>query len=515
MFDYINTIYENAEIVIRDNKTASEAITLIKRKINENGKSAELLCYLSKAYIFTDKPKLALKYAKEACKIDPDYNYAKARVIFAYYKLNKQKQVLSLIDKLLKCKNLDSFSAFLCLMSLVYLKGERIKELSEIINKDKTPPVNKCDYEIRIITALYDNNFDTGKKLIQKAEEQKYIDTRLYSHISYFYFIEKDYEKSLEYADKGIALNDKDNYVYYIKGTALRALNRKEEALSYLLKAEEYGCTYDYLFQVIADVYLFIHDKKNAIKYINKAIKSAPDNAFNYKAKGIILYAFDKEKEALKYLKKAENMGYSSCDIFSKLSYLYFNKKNYKKSLEYANKAILKDSNDEYSYYRKGFALYRLEEYEKAEKPFLKAEELGCDVDDMYSRLSYIYSKKDNYKKSLEYANKAILLNNEDFYAHYRKGYALMAFEKAEEAEISFLKAEELGCSYADMYFEISISKYIKNDFETALKYIDKALLKKNKADYLYFKAQILSSLGKEFEAQKYYKKALKTDKDI
>lgn len=475
---------------------------------------AELLCYLSKAYIFTDKPKLALKYAKEACKIDPDYNYAKARVIFAYYKLNKQKHVLSLIDKLLECKNLDSFSAFLCLLTIENYKNEKTNKLVEIIKRDRIFNDNKTDYDIIITTLFINDENEQAEKLIQKAEEKNLITSKLYSHISYFYFRKKDYEKSLEYTDKGITLNDKDNYLYYRKGMALWSLKRKEEALSYLFKSEEYGCTYDDLFQVIADIYLFIHDKKNAIKYINKAIKLAPDNAFNYKAKGIILYAFNKEKEALKYLKKAENMGYSSCDIFSKLSYLYFKEKNYKKSLEYANKAILKDSNDEYSYYRKGFALYRLEEYDKAEKPFLKAEELGCDFDDMYSRLSYIYLKKDNYKKSLEYANKAILLNNEDFYAHYRKGYALMAIEKTDEAEISFLKAEELGCSYADMYFEISISKYIKNDFETALKYIDKALLKKNKVDYLYFKAQILSNLGKEFEAQKYYKKALKTDKN-
>lgn len=544
MFDYINTKYEDAQIVINDLKTANEAINLIKNKIKENGKNAELLCYLSKACIFTKKTKLALKYAKEACKLASDYNYAKSRVIFAYYKLKNQKKALSLIDELLKVKNLDTFSAYLALISIDDLNNEKINKLAEIINRDETLNNNIYDYTIRIITYCLNKEFEKAEIYIKEANEKQFLDSRICDYLSYLYYHNKDYNNSLKYAEKGIELNPNSSYCYYIKGSAFWNLNDKEETIKALLKAEELGCTYNNLFQLIADTYLFMKDKKNAIKYINKAIKSAPDNAFNYNAKGIILSAFDNKKEAIKYfnkaikldnkalyiykkgcalywlnenekslkeLTKAESMGYSKNDLFSKLSYLYFKKNDYKKSLEYANKAILQDSNDEYLYYRKGFALYNLKEYEKAEKAFLNAEELKCDFDDMYSRLSYIYCKKEEYNKALNYANKAILLNNKDNFSHYRKGVALIFLGKIEEAEISFQKSEELGGSYEDMYFGISISRYIKNDFESALRYINKALLKNNKnGENFYVKAQILSNLGKEFKAQKCYKQAMK-----
>ena len=118
MFDYINTKYENAELIINYNNP-NEAILKIKNSLKEQESKAELYCYLSKAYLYKGKYKAALKYAKLAEKTNPEYLYAKARSIIALSKLNANKEdIFKLVNSLFKKNKPDILTTYVCFVAI-------------------------------------------------------------------------------------------------------------------------------------------------------------------------------------------------------------------------------------------------------------------------------------------------------------------------------------------------------------------------------------------------------------
>ena len=82
---------------------------------------------------------------------------------------------------------------------------------------------------------------------------------------------------------------------------------------------------------------------------------------------------------------------------------------------------------------------------EKGKESLLKAEELGCTYNDMYTSLAYIFYSNEENHKALCYINKALLTNKEDACAYSMKAEILLRLGKDEEASKCYKKAEELG----------------------------------------------------------------------
>ena len=90
MYDNFYTKYEDAKIFIN----AATAENVIKMLEKEKHLSAEQCAYLSKAYVFNGDDKKALKYAKKAVKLNPNYAYGYVRLAFIYGRLGKKKDVV-------------------------------------------------------------------------------------------------------------------------------------------------------------------------------------------------------------------------------------------------------------------------------------------------------------------------------------------------------------------------------------------------------------------------------------
>ena len=157
MFDYINTKYENAELIINYNNI-DEAILKIKHKLKEQESKAELYCYFSKAYLYKGKYKGSLKYAKLAEKINPDYLYAKARIIFALSKLKANKEdIFELVNSLFKKNKPDILTTYVCFVAIA--RNYTDDKIASILAK-KTfnlikNPQNAFEYKAKIESALF------------------------------------------------------------------------------------------------------------------------------------------------------------------------------------------------------------------------------------------------------------------------------------------------------------------------------------------------------------------------
>lgn len=509
MFDYINTKYENAELIINYNNP-NEAILKIKNSLKEQESKAELYCYLSKAYLYKGKYKAALKYSKLAEKTNPEYLYAKARSIIALSKLNANKEdILALVNSLFKKNKPDILTTYVCFVAIA--KNYTDEKIASILAK-KTfnlikNPQNAFEYKAKIESALLLKKYKICNKLIKEAECNNYLDLNSYQVISYLYCNNKKYKECIINSNKAILRNPESGYSYFLIGNAFYKQKKYKEVINYLKLAEKYKYKSKYLNLMLAYSYLEENDYKNSLKYTQKVKKDA--NPFY--ERGTMFYNQKNYDKALNDLLMAESVGYKDDFIYTRLSFLYENKKDYEKSLNYANKAIINNSKDGFAHYRKGIALYNMKDYINAKKSFLQAEKLNyIHSGNMFEKLSFIFTIENNYKQAINYANKAIILNSKNAYAYYRKGYALFYSQKFSKSKESFVKSDKLGFLNYNLFSMLSYLFYIENNFSKAHSYINKALLLcKDDSTIYYLKAGILASIGKEKEAVNYYQKAL------
>ena len=210
-------------------------------------------------------------------------------------------------------------------------------------------------------------------------------------------------------------------------------------------------------------------------------------------------------------------------EIIGQLGRAYNNVQNYEKAIEVLKSIEKEEKNTMLWNYRIGYSYCYLDDYEKAEKYFLKANKLEPEDEDIKKFLFYIYmelSKQikfseedlDNQKKALNYALKAkeyittnddkiecysylaflynkfteyqkaegllkiaISLGRDDLWIHSELGYCLGELNKLEESLEHYLRAIEIAPSNTWLLSQIAWTYRCLGKYKEALKYYLKA----------------------------------------
>ena len=291
--------------------------------------------------------------------------------------------------------------------------------------------------------------------------------------------------------------SSKRGYSLFNEGMYFYRQEKDLMALEKFLQAEKEGYESADMFSYIAYIYYAEKEDSDLTEYyIKKAIKVDKEYGYPYRLMALL---YDDKKDydnALKYNLLAEENEYDlNPPMMRHISELYNRKSNLLKAIEYATKAIDIDSKNCYNWYFKGWIYYVNNDYENAIKFFKKAEDKGYSESDFYFEFSYAYGELGNHKKSVEYANKYIFLDKENYSGYYRKGYAYLLMDNYDKALESFLLAEKRDAKCADMYCRMAyIYADKKGQYDVALAYTDKAIkLNKYEPDAYYVKAGIYS----------------------
>jgi len=156
-----------------------------------------------------------------------------------------------------------------------------------------------------------------------------------------------DFSKAVEYYEKAIKINSKDEIV--------------------LFKA--------------AQAYVEVFKLSKAIKLYSKAIDLNPNNPDYFFNRGRALILDKNFNKAIKDFNKVLELKPNNKEAFLKKAYCYYFQNEYNKSLEIIE-SIIKQTNDFAEvYYLKGLVNLDLESKEQACKDFLKAQEFGYTVE--------------------------------------------------------------------------------------------------------------------------------------
>ncbi len=508
MYDNFYTKYKDAKIFI-NSATAEDVIKMLSK---EKLLTAEQCVYLSKAYVFADDGKKAVKFARKAVKINPEYAYGYIRLSFALGRMGKKKECL---------KNL---------------------ELAEKFGAE--------DWLVQTFLACiynYVGDFDKSSYYIEKLLECGDKSPAYYYNVGFVYYAisPEDYEKAIEYFKKAGDFKDRYNLNYKLM-ECYGELGDIETALGYLEKClsiketpelleRQIQCMiflekYEEAERLSRKYYRKTDDKQQALRFLaviaksegqyNKALRylrfadyTTEATEYLYELTAEIYEAKKDYYSALDFYKKALRFDRYDDEILLNISYCYSKTEDFKLADKYADMAIALNDNSAYSYYRKGNVMISVGRFDAAVEAFKQAVKLDPEDVDYYHSLSYAYSKTGELELSLEYANRAILLDKTSSYSYFRKAWALQEMEKYGEAITSYEKCIEYESTFVDAYANISFCYSKLKDFNKSILYANKAIMvNKDYAYSHYRKAWALHNLGKFDEALDDYLEAIELD---
>ncbi len=265
------------------------------------------------------------------------------------------------------------------------------------------------------------------------------INYRILVLIADYYYYNEDFSNAIKVLKKAISLSQKNNYALYYhninnsSGVCYYQLGKYDLALDYYYKALKYDSDNNIIrskfdvYQNIGLLFLKSGDSEKANYYYTKAYElkdSIKDDNFiagllinmasmykyyNYRVDTSLEY----NKQALVYYKRADNnLGIAS--VYNNIGDIYESENNYKKAIDYYNKAngIFSKINYKYgicvTYFNIGSIYFSLKNYSKSLKYLnlslnyadsLKNIEMQRNI---YKKLSDISYVKLNYKNAID-----------------------------------------------------------------------------------------------------------------
>lgn len=508
MYDNFYTKYEDAKIFINA-VTAEDVIKMLEA---EKHPTAEQCAYLSKAYVFFDDQKKAIKYARQAVKLNPEYAYGYVRLGFALGRAGKKKDCIKAIELAEKFGGNDwLINVFLsCMYNYIEDDVKAESHLHRVLDAEE----NSSAYFYNLGFVYYASKPEDYEKALEYFEKAKDYKDRynLYYKLMETYGEIDEVEKAYEYLKKCLQIKETDELldrqikclIYFEQYENAEILAReyyrktddKQQALIFLAVIAKYNAKYN-----------------NALRYLRFADYTTEASQRVYELMAEIYEARNDFYSAIDFYKKARRFNRYDDDILLNLSYCYSKINDYELADKYADLAILINEKSAYSYYRKGNIMVSVERYDAAAEAFKKGIELTPDDVDYYQSLSYCYSKTEELELSLEYANRALLLDKNNSYSYFRKAWALQEFEKYTEAIETYKKCIECDNTYVDAYANISFCYSKMKDFKKSILYANKAIMvNKDYAYSHYRKAWALHNLGKFDEAIDDYIEAIELD---
>lgn len=481
---------------------------------------AELLCFDNDwflqaffvlIYDWLEESEISHFYLKKLLNYNldtPEYNFAVGLAFGSPKTINDFEQAVQYLEKALDYKNY-----YEVIHKLLLAYGD----LSDTDNTELY--LNKClafgetEELLKKKISLYLYK-DRNDEILADIRRLYYINDNQRQALIYFstaYRNKKDYRKALKYLKFALRSTKPTQFLYEKIAEVYEFLNDYENAILALKKALKFDKNDRDLLLSMSYCYSRLKEHELADLYADKVILLNPDDAYPFYRKGNVCCDLKDYETAAEMYKKAVEREPYDVDYYGSVSYAYSNIDKTELSLEYANRGIMVDNTDCYIHFRKGWALQALGKYEDAIKSFENCIKYDDTFVDAYANISYCYSKLKDYKKSTLYANKAIMVNKEYAYAHYRKAWGLQALGKYEDAKESYEYALELDPSDSSSYIGLSSIGINLNDANEALKAANMAIfLDRNCGEAYYFKSLALSNLGKVKEAEKNFALAKK-----
>ncbi len=256
----------------------------------------------------------------------------------------------------------------------------------------------------------------------------------------------KDFQSALRHCNNDPEIRRQVADAYFLAGDLA---NSKQ----LLIQLQEKGSEDPMIFSRLANIAFQTQDYENAVQLFDQAIlKGAQDSIFSYCYRGHAKYELGLHDEAnldldtLLSLEPEKTMFPEVAGILCNLGYLLDELERFEEAKEALDKGIALDSTIAYAYNNRGFARYKLGDFEGAILDFNKSIELKNDYFywPPYNRANALKALK-RYDEAIEDFNLAISYKADYAEAYNDRGETWELLGKRKLARADFEKALELN----------------------------------------------------------------------
>ncbi|MGA1846734.1 tetratricopeptide repeat protein [Deferribacter abyssi] len=432
--------------------------------------------------------------------------------ILSFEQDGRYNDALKLLDELLM---VDKDPYLVIKKGNILSKEGRFDEAKELylkyVQKHKD---EKVYYRLSNLYRTHYKDVDSAIKYLKKAikisEKKKYL-----FELANLYELKGDYSSSVGVYNKLIKIDPSSEY-YYRRGVLYLKLGLEKKGIEDIKKSYEID-EYPLALYRLADYYIKKGDKAKAIEMLKKVIKAHPNQRTLSFKLGRLLMDVEKYDEALSVFKSLENSKNEliKATVLKQIAAIYFDKKEYEKSLKYFKKVLEIKKDDLQAYYFAGFLSEALNKDNDAIVFYKKALEIDSDYVQPKKRLSIIYTKRKDYKKALDVLD-SIKVEDRDVDYYRLKAVIYYEVEDYKNAIDILQKGLAAGYDDEDLLFDLVINYEKLKDYKNAEKYLRRIL------EYNPKNATALNFLGYMFaengvnleEAYELINRALEIDPD-
>lgn len=323
---------------------------------------------------------------------------------------------------------------------------------------------------------------------------------------------EYTFENLIDNYRKNYQKNNKDEVSLYLWGSALHSLKRYKEAIDKFNEATNIKPDYYDVYASWAETLLKMGNYAEAVEYYEKASNSISGDANIYFNWGNALYLIGKFADAEQKYRQALELTSSNIACCNNLSASLFYQGKYNDAYEILLKAQKINSDNPTIYLSQANCLVKMNETKKAKKLFEKALDYDKENPKVFIGLANLFYMMKNYEDAVIYYKKALKHIEDNPYLYNNVGVSYFKIGSVETAEDYFKKSLMFTTdekSISDVYANLANVYIEKDDYETAIQYLEKYAKANNFS--LYSKTR----LTKAYAYSGDYQQAIKTFTEI
>ncbi|RMG79259.1 MAG: tetratricopeptide repeat protein [Bacteroidetes bacterium] len=263
-----------------------------------------------------------------------------------------------------------------------------------------------------------------------------------------------------------------------------------------------------------AELLINREDYQKALDLLEYLEKTASSNPELYYLKSSALSKLNRTKDAVKSLEKAAQLNDDNVsDVYFSLALEYQTEEDYEKALDYFKLCLEKAPEEEDVLYELAYAFDQCGKINEGIAYLNKYLNHYPYSAHAWFNLGYLYSLAENFEKSVDAYDYALIIDNKFISAYYSKAQALVELERYQEAIDTYHEILDNLSTDAITYYFIGECYENMGDFGKALRYYNNSISTDPKlADPWVGIACVLDASGKTTEAFFYLNKALELE---